>query len=154
MLVSQQADYALRLLIDVARGEALGRAEVTREIAERQHIPRVFLTKIVAHLSSAGFLKTHRGKGGGVELGRPATDINVLQVIESFEGSLAFNECAHNPENCVISDDCGIRHLWMEAEGQLRYLFRSRTLADLIKIQDETQLVNLQNHFRSQSIQI
>jgi Rrf2 family protein len=132
MLVSLQADYALRLLIDVARHENDGKPLVTREIAERQHIPRVFLTKIVAHLSGLGLLETHRGKGGGVSLGKAAEDINVLEVIEAFEGNLAFNECTMDGERCENSHHCTVRPLWRAAEKQLRHFFRSRTLAELV----------------------
>jgi Rrf2 family protein len=140
MLISLQADYALRLLIDVARHENDGKPLVTREIAERQHIPRVFLTKIVAHLSGLGLLETHRGKGGGVSLGKSPEEINVLEVIEAFEGNLAFNECTMDADRCERSQHCTVRPLWRAAENQLRHFFRSRTLAELV-VKSELSIV-------------
>jgi Rrf2 family protein len=132
MLVSLQADYALRVLVDVAMHQARGTAVVTREIADRQHVPRVFLTKIVAQLASHGMLRTQRGKGGGVMLGRAPEAINLLEVIETFEGSLQFNQCAHDPKFCVMSNGCIIRGFWRTAEKHLKEFFRSRTLSDLL----------------------
>jgi Rrf2 family protein len=132
MLVSLQADYALRVLVDVATHQARGTAVVTREIADRQHVPRVFLTKIVAQLASHGMLRTQRGKGGGVMLGRAPEAINLLDVIETFEGSLQFNQCAHDPQYCVLSNGCIIRGFWKKAEHHLKDFFRARTLSDLL----------------------
>ncbi|MBU1707379.1 Rrf2 family transcriptional regulator, partial [bacterium] len=68
MLLSMQSDYALRVLLDIASSHE-SHGIITRVIAERQHVPRVFLTKIIAQLAARGFLRTQRGKGGGVTLG-------------------------------------------------------------------------------------
>ncbi|MBL0060543.1 MAG: Rrf2 family transcriptional regulator [bacterium] len=148
MLISLQADYALRMLMFVARGHADGKTFVTRDIAEQQHIPRVFLTKIVAYLSSEGLLETHRGKGGGIALGRKPEEINMLEVIEAFEGSLAFNECTSDPAACVHSQECTIRHAWTHAENHLRDFFRTRTLADLLDIEKKQYFTQLQPIFQ------
>lgn len=134
MLVSLQADYALRVLVDVAQHQARGTAVVTREIAERQRVPRVFLTKIVAQLASHGMLRTQRGKGGGVMLGRTPENINLLDVIETFEGSLQFNQCAHDAKCCGLAEGCAIRGFWRTAERHLKDFFCSRTLADLLAL--------------------
>jgi Rrf2 family transcriptional regulator, iron-sulfur cluster assembly transcription factor len=134
MLVSLQADYALRVLVDVAQYQARGAAVVTREIADRQRVPRVFLTKIVAQLASHGMLRTQRGKGGGVMLGRTPENINLLDVIETFEGSLQFNQCAHDMKCCGLSDGCAIRGFWRTAERHLKEFFGSRTLSDLLAL--------------------
>src|SRR3989304_1743048 len=126
MLVSLQADYALRVLLDVAVNQSRGKAVVTREIAERQHVPRVFLTKIVAQLANRGMLHTQRGKGGGVTLGQAPNQINLLDVIETFEGSLMFNQCTADPGYCLKSDGCTIRGFWKAAEVHLKGFFRSQ----------------------------
>jgi Rrf2 family protein len=134
MLVSLQADYAMRVLVDVAHHQSKGKAVVTREIADRQRVPRVFLTKIVAQLASHGMLRTQRGKGGGVTLGRVPENINLLEVIETFEGSLQFNQCSHDLSCCSLAQGCAIRGFWRTAEGHLKEFFRERTLADLLRL--------------------
>jgi Rrf2 family protein len=134
MLISLQADYAMRVLVDVAKYQARAKAVVTREIAERQRVPRVFLTKIVAQLASHGMLRTQRGKGGGVTLGRAPEQIVLLDVIEAFEGSLQFNQCAHDTNCCTLSQGCNIRAFWRRAEVYLKDFFRARTLADLLNV--------------------
>ena len=145
MLVSLQADYALRVLLDVAVNQGHGGAVVTREIAERQHVPRVFLTKIVAQLANRGMLHTQRGKGGGVTLGMTPDKINLLDVIEAFEGSLMFNQCTADPSYCMRSDGCTIRGFWKAAEVHLRDFFRSKNVADLLEISADDPYFSLQN---------
>lgn len=145
MLVSLQADYALRVLLDVAVNQAHGGAVVTREIAERQHVPRVFLTKIVAQLANRGMLHTQRGKGGGVTLGMSPEKINLLDVIEAFEGSLMFNQCTADPSYCLRSDGCTIRGFWKAAEVHLREFFRIRTVSDLLTIAADDPYFSLAN---------
>ncbi|MBK6910578.1 MAG: Rrf2 family transcriptional regulator [bacterium] len=149
MLISLQADYALRLLMFVARGHSEGKTFVTRDIAEQQHIPRVFLTKIVAYLSAEGLLETHRGKGGGIALARKPEEINMLEIIEAFEGSLAFNECTTDPHSCVRSQECTIRHVWREAEDNLRGFFRTRSLQDLLDIEKTQYFTQIQSIFQT-----
>ena len=134
MLVSLQADYALRVLLDVAVNQSRGGPVVTREIAERQHVPRVFLTKIVAQLANRGMLHTQRGKGGGVTLGMAPEKIILLDVIEAFEGSLMFNQCTADPGYCLKADGCTIRGFWKAAEVHLKGFFRSQTVADLLSL--------------------
>ena len=145
MLVSLQADYALRVLLDVAVNQSSGGAVVTREIAERQHVPRVFLTKIVAQLAIRGMLHTQRGKGGGVTLGQSPEKINLLDVIEAFEGSLMFNQCTADPSYCMRSDGCTIRGFWKAAEVHLRDFFRQKTVADLLTIAVDDPHFQLEN---------
>jgi Rrf2 family protein len=137
MLMSMQTDYALRVLLDIAANwPSAGVA--TRELAERQHVPRVFLTKIVAQLASNGFLRTQRGKGGGVMLGRNPEQINILDVVEMFEGRLRATTCTASEEACVFGGNCAIRHLWMGGEENLRSYLSATTLADLVERDSQT----------------
>jgi Rrf2 family protein len=80
LTVTRQADYALRLMIAVAKlpyGDKIS----TAAIAEQQKIPLPFLAKIVSHLSLSGMLKTERGAHGGVSMGRPSDRISMLEIV-------------------------------------------------------------------------
>lgn len=133
MLVSMQADYAIRVMVDVAQHEHTGAPVTTKDIAERQHIPRVFLTKIVAQLAAAKLLTTHRGKHGGVNLGASPDQISLLQVIETFEGHLMFNQCVADPDFCINSPGCTMRVIWHDAEDHLTEFFRTRTIGYILQ---------------------
>jgi len=130
MLLSMQTDYAIRVLLDIASNWQ-EHGVVTRMLAERLHVPRVFLTKIVAQLAGYGFLRTQRGKGGGIMLSRNPAQINLLEVIEVFEGRLRSTSCTSSEDFCCLIKGCAIRGLWTGAENSLRNYLGGFTLADL-----------------------
>uniref|UniRef100_A0A831XQJ3 NADH-quinone oxidoreductase subunit L n=1 Tax=Thermus islandicus TaxID=540988 RepID=A0A831XQJ3_9DEIN len=84
VLVTREADYAIRCVLEVARH---GRISAAR-VAALQGISPTFLGKIVRSLARAGILATRRGVGGGIALAVPAGSITVLHVIEALEGPL------------------------------------------------------------------
>ncbi len=132
MLLSLQTDYALRALLDIARNGG-PRGMLTRHLAARQNVPPVFLTKIVAQLASRGIVHTQRGKGGGVRLGREPSEINLLEVVEVFEGRLRANACTGADDCCDFAENCAIRDLWLNSEEKLRSYIARFTLADLVE---------------------
>jgi len=136
MLMSMQTDYALRVLLDIATNWR-DAGVATRQLAERQHVPRVFLTKIVAQLASNGYLRTQRGKGGGVMLGKKPTQINLLEVVEMFEGRLRATACTASEHFCFFGGKCAIRDLWLGGEERLRDYLAGMTLADLVESKQE-----------------
>ena len=130
MFVSRRADYGIRAMLDVAAASPQGMA-LTREIAARQDIPLAFLAKIVARLTQGGLLQAQRGAGGGVALGRPASQISLRQIVEVVDGPIAVNRCLRNPSECQMSDRCPIMPVWGEAQSGLLQVLDRVTLADL-----------------------
>ena len=53
-------------------------------ISQEMDIPHNFLSKILNRLSQAGLIKAVRGRGGGVRLSRPASEILVFDVVSLF----------------------------------------------------------------------
>src|SRR5690606_7279989 len=103
----------------------------TQEIASRQNIPTPFLAKIIAQLSLAGLVTTHRGAGGGVSLARPASDISLLQVIEALEGPIRLNRCTIEPDACPRNGTCPVHGIWAKAQTQLTRLLDVTTFDEL-----------------------
>ena len=126
MLVTREADYAIRCVLEVARH---GRISAAR-IAELQGISPTFLGKIVQSLARGGLLTTRRGVGGGVMLAVPLESITLLRVIEAVEGPLCLNECVAEPPRCPQIDTCPIYPLLDQTQGVLRQLLSVR-LSDL-----------------------
>ncbi len=116
MLVTREADYAVRCVIEVAR---IGRTSAA-QVARTQGISPTFLGKIVQSLAKAGILATRRGVGGGISLARPTDQITLLQVIEAVAGPLCINECLQTPSACEHMQSCGAYPYLVEAQHQLR----------------------------------
>lgn len=116
MLVTREADYAIRCVIEVAQH---GRISAAR-VAALQGISPTFLGKIVQSLAKAGILATRRGVGGGIALAVPVADITLLQVIEAVEGPLCLNDCLTNPPQCQHLETCPAFPYLSEAQAGLR----------------------------------
>lgn len=129
--ISRGAEYAIRAMLDVAAAE--GRAqETTKEVAERQGIPKVFLPKIVQRLVQAGLLRAHRGPSGGIALSRPPGEINMRQIIEAMDGPIALNTCLILPGECPRESICPIHEIWVKTQDDLLSGLESITLSKLV----------------------
>ncbi len=129
--ISRGAEYAIRAMLDVAAVEG-GVPETTREVAEHQGIPKVFLPKIVQRLVQAGLLRAHRGPAGGIALSRPPEQINMKQIIEVMDGPIALNTCLILPGECPRLSICPVHEIWQKAQQNLLETLEGITLARLV----------------------
>ena len=126
-------------MLDIAStGDGAG--TTTHEVAERQNIPRVFLTKIVQSLVHAGLLRAYRGASGGVTLARHPSQISLRQVIEAIDGPIAVAECLLNPGKCPEERVCPIHYVWLDLCQKVVELLDSSNLADLSRRKEELLL--------------
>ena len=129
--ISRGAEYAIRAMLDVAATE--GRVQATtKEVAEHQGIPKVFLPKIVQRLVQAGLLRAHRGPAGGIALSRPPDQINMRQIIEAMDGPIALNTCLLLPGECPRESICPVHEIWVKTQDDLLSGLESITLSKLV----------------------
>jgi len=119
MEITQQADYAVRAVLELAL-QPPGVRLSCETIAQRHTIPLAFLTKICARLVTEGILQSQRGVKDGVQLARPADEINLLQVVEAIEGPITFNRCNRTPSECAHSRTCPVHSIWAELCREFR----------------------------------
>jgi Rrf2 family transcriptional regulator, nitric oxide-sensitive transcriptional repressor len=132
MQLTYYSDYSMRVLMYLAI--RCDRIANISEIAERYGISRNHLVKVVHNLSRGGFIKTYRGKGGGIELARDPGRINIGEVVRYTEGPLKPVECFDVERNrCVIANVCGLAEVIAEACDSFFTTLDRYTLADLVK---------------------
>jgi Rrf2 family transcriptional regulator, nitric oxide-sensitive transcriptional repressor len=133
-------DYSLRVLIFLAIQRS--RTSTIQEISDRFDISRNHLVKVVHNLARGGFIKSYRGKGGGIELACDPAQINIGEVVRYTEGPLQPVEC-FNPERneCVIAGACGLTHVLAEACNNFMATLERYTLDDVVK--RRTQLMRI-----------
>ncbi|MHB1557484.1 MAG: RrF2 family transcriptional regulator [Isosphaeraceae bacterium] len=120
MRLALQTDYALRTLLFLAT--RTGRTTVL-EVAEFFGISAHHVGKVVHQLGRLGYVRNHRGPGGGIELARPAAEITVGRVVLDFEGNAHLLDCVGTPGVCAIQPGCTLRAVLAEAERlQMDYL--------------------------------
>jgi Rrf2 family protein len=134
MRLSTKGRYGTRAMLDVALHTDEGLVHL-KHVAERQEISKKYLEHLVARLEADGLLRTVRGAGGGVALARPPSEVTILDILHTLEGSLAPVECADRPEVCSRSVNCGARDLWTELGGVMTGFLRAVTLEDLCERQ-------------------
>jgi Rrf2 family nitric oxide-sensitive transcriptional repressor len=120
MRLALQTDFALRTLLYLATRP--GRSTVA-DVAGFYGISPHHVGKVVHQLGRLGYVRNHRGPGGGIELARPTGEITVGRVVLDFEGNMHLLECVETPGVCVIQPGCTLRRVFAEAERrQLDYL--------------------------------
>lgn len=103
----------------------------TAEIADKFNISRHHLTKAMAALSTAGFVKTQRGSGGGARLAHPAKDIRIGEVVRILEQGQSLVECFdQDGGSCAITAACQLKSMIAGAEQAFLNDLDRYTLAD------------------------
>ncbi|MEJ2347525.1 MAG: Rrf2 family transcriptional regulator [Gammaproteobacteria bacterium] len=127
MQLTRYTDYSLRVLMYLAvHPERL--ATIT-EISDAYDISRNHLVKVVHELGTLGFIKTQRGKQGGIRLARAPKEINIGEVVRRVEKNLDIVNC--NEPACPILPACDLRDVLFEARDAFLSVLDSYTLDDL-----------------------
>ena len=132
MQLTFYTDYSLRVLMYLAVNRH--RLANISEIAERFAISRNHLVKVVHNLARGGFIKSYRGKGGGIELAREPAHINVGEVVRYTEGPPKPVECFDvEKDRCILSGACGLAEVIDEACDNFFTTLDRYTVADVLK---------------------
>jgi Rrf2 family protein len=108
MRINTRACYAIRLMADVAKNSRDGRPVSLRDVAERQRLPKLYLSQLSIPLRNASLLKSVWGNKGGFLLARPAAEITLLDIVETVDGPVGVMDCVLDPNFCdkVRTCDC------------------------------------------------
>ncbi len=108
MHLTQFSDYSLRLAMYLACDPE--RLISVDEISRAYGISRHHLVKVVQILTDLGVVQSQRGRGGGMRLARPASEINVGWLVRQTEPHFHLVECFDPEKNtCPISPACGLK---------------------------------------------
>ena len=136
MLISTRGRYALRVLADMAEHQTEGYMTL-REVAQRQDISEKYLEAIVKDLVRNNILSGVRGKGGGYRLCRAPEQINVGEVLEIMEGTLAPVACLESgAPPCARASACRTLEFWRGLDAAIRGYTQRFTIADLMRKED------------------
>lgn len=126
MQLSLHADYSCRVLIYLAIN--VDRCSI-EEISNAYSISKNHLVKLVNQMGKMNFILTTRGRGGGIQLARPANQISIGDVIRKMEPNLDIVECFNSDTNrCPITGACGLKP-WLK-----------KATEDFLKALDEVSL--------------
>ncbi len=136
MKITQEADYALRMMCLLTKETAAGNTPVgASTLAEGVAVPTRFGLKILHKLSEAELVKTSRGATGGYSLNADPISITVRRVIEAIDGPIEINRCLSDTHQCLNNpnkDCCRLHHVFEELNGQITERLDRLTVAMVV----------------------
>jgi len=140
MRLTTRTNLAMRTLMFCAANP--DRIVRKREVAEACHASENHLAQVIHMLAQQGYLRTMRGRSGGLMLGRSPDRISVGEVFRQFEAGLPFAECFSGEEhNCPLIGSCRLKCALSEALDAFYARLDTVSVADLMR--DNTELNSL-----------
>ena len=139
MKLTRFTDYSLRVLMYL--GLQTNGWVTIKEISESYEISRNHLMKVVSMLTRMGYLDARRGPGGGISLARPATEINLADVVIDMEDDLNLVECFCDGGQCIITPSCELKAILTLALSTYLDTLKKYTLADLLEPRDKLRKI-------------
>jgi len=131
MKLTHSTDLALRVLMYL--GFRNGQRSTLEATASILAVSENHLVKVVINLSQGGYVRTIRGRGGGIELANDPQTIFIGDVVRHMEPDFKLVECLQQgPQACVLSPACELKPLLGEAMEAFFEALNSKTLADLL----------------------
>ncbi len=130
-MFSTSCHYGLQAMIYIALHSTDGKNVDLGQIAEKQEIPKHFLSKILQMLVKNGLLNSMKGPTGGFSLSRPADDITLIEVIDAIDGLDVFTQCGIGFKKCDDNHPCPIHNEYKQVRNSIRELFETKTLLEL-----------------------
>ncbi len=116
MKLTQETDYALRIICRLAGKTSAGEAPVgAATLSESVAVPTRFGLKILHKLSEAGLVMATRGNGGGYTLALSPDTLTLRRVIEAIDGPITLNRCISDSYACANNPDknaCRLHHVF------------------------------------------
>jgi Rrf2 family iron-sulfur cluster assembly transcriptional regulator len=130
MIFQRASELAIRAALFLAQ-QVPGKLTPVHEIAAHAGVSEAYLAKILQRLASAGLVRSFRGPGKGMELGRAASTITLASLILVMEGPKAADECVLGLGTCSEETPCVLHDEWIPIRTAIHNLLEKTTLADL-----------------------
>lgn len=128
-MFSRTVEYALRAVVYL--GSQAPGARTTEQIADATKVPQAYLSKVIQALNRSGILRSQRGIGGGISLGRDADQLTIYDVVSAVEPWERIQSCplgiaTHGSALCPL-------HRRMDRAAELvEEALRATTIAEVI----------------------
>lgn len=136
MIYSRSAEYAIRAFVHLATVPE-GKYAMVKNIAQEADIPSHFLAKILQQLARKGFLRSSKGPTGGFCLRQPASEIALVQLVETIDGLAEYNRCPSGMAECNDQAPCGMHDTWKGLRSRIMDYLERTTIEDVAKALDQ-----------------
>jgi len=149
MRLTTKGRFAVTAMVDLALHQN-GSPIALSEISARQEISLAYLEQLFSKLRRQQLVESVRGPGGGYQLGRPAADVTVADIIAAVNESIDATQC-RGKENCqghhhTGGTRCMTHDLWATLNVKMLDYLDSVSLQDLVDQHIATQCKTVTLH--------
>jgi Rrf2 family protein len=130
MIFSKATGYGIRALAYLASHPDSGLCGL-QEIAEHEHIPPVYLRKLLGELRRHRLLNSVKGIHGGYELARPPENITLWEVFRVLEPDPYLDACILGRGQCNHEASCALHDDWQKVKNDLVGLMQTKTISEV-----------------------
>ncbi|MFV1464836.1 MULTISPECIES: RrF2 family transcriptional regulator [unclassified Phaeobacter] len=127
MKLNLKTDYALRLLILLgSRPEQMFEIET---LSRMHQLPVSSVMKIISELVRHGYIRSIRGRSGGVQMNMDPAAIRLGDVVQAMGEPMEIVDCS----NCLLVGNCRLKGVLCEAAQAFAEVLMKYRLGDLIE---------------------
>jgi len=131
MRMTKRTNLAMRVLMFCAVNT--GRLVTKSEISHVCKTSENHLAQVIHELGHSGYLKTQRGRNGGLELAQGPDQILIGEIFRHMEGGVPIEECfADTDGTCPLVDACRLKQALQDAAEAFFSSLDDLTLGDLV----------------------
>ena len=130
MQFSIRTDFSLRVLIYLALDKK-HRPATVQEVAQAYGVSANHIAKVVQTLGQLEYVRSLRGRNGGIVLALQPIEINIGAVVRAVE-NLILLECFSDGSLCPIDPVCQLKIILQKAQQAFLATLDEYTLADLV----------------------
>ena len=142
MKITAQEEYGLRILLRIAKCKERNGMSIP-QLSEAEGLSAAYVAKLTRKLRLVGYINSTPGNKGGYVLARPASQINMNQVLKMLGGPLFDKSFCGDYSGalkfCTNSVDCSVRSLWQMIQLSVDQILDKVTLADLINSEEKSE---------------
>lgn len=132
MRLTTRTNLAARILMACA--DVPDRLFKTADIAALCNSSTNHTAHVVQRLQAEGYVKTLRGRAGGIRLARPTDQISIGEMFRLFEAEIPIAECFDPKANgCPLTEVCRLRTYIKKALEAFYHELDMVTLQDLVQ---------------------
>ena len=128
MQLTQYTDFSLRLLIFLSLQDNNTLVTID-DVAIHFQIRKNHLTKVVHQLAKQGYVKTVRGKNGGICLAKTPDEVNLSDIVKLMENTTEVVNC--QKPVCPLVGHCELKSILNEAQNAFFSELSQYSLADI-----------------------
>lgn len=129
MRVSRTSDFCIRILCYLARNKC---KTTNLFISRKLQVPYAYLVKLIRELSRKNYIKTSKGKGGGIEILKDPKQISLYEIIELNEGPIFLSDCFIDSKYCKLDKTCGLRKKIFKLQDVIKTVLMNTSIADIM----------------------